>query len=146
MRRHIFDERFPVVKKDGGLFSGSVRVSISCAMYDGRARLSEETRDALGLFAHARLICCDACKTRFIAHFAARMCSPECRAAGRKKFYRKAIEKRSAFRAWKRKHGDDVLCKRCENAIDGAERRSRLFCSNACRQAAYRSASREVAT
>ena len=138
MVRHFC--RIPVEHVPGnGLFAGDVHVSASSAPYDGRAKLSEETREALDLTKHARLIVCDECKARFISYFAVRRCSPECHAAVRRKFSAKMTAKRSEFRAQKRQHADDdVYCKRCGNRAVGAQRRTRLFCSNACRQAAFK--------
>ena len=82
MVRHICC--IPVEHVPGsGLFAGDVHVSASSAPYDGRAKLSEETREALDLTENARLIACDECKAWFISHFAVRRCSPECHAAVR---------------------------------------------------------------
>ena len=106
MVRHFY--RIPVEHVPGnGLFAGDIHVSSLSAPYDGRAKLSEETREALDLTEHAELTVCDECKARFISHFAVRRCSPECHAAVRRKFSAKMTAKRSEFRAQKLQHVDD---------------------------------------
>src|ERR1700758_2286062 len=139
MTRYKFEvPRIPAVERDGKLFAGDVRVYISEDFsWHGTARLFEDTREGLRLWDHARLIKCRQCGGKFIGHHAARLCSQECIAAAKKLVQRKAIEKRSKLRSWVKEHGDARRCKICDREMYGT-RKTRKYCSNACRQAAYR--------
>ncbi len=84
-----------------------------------------------------RLHRCVGCGAPFIAHPAARLCSAECRTAFKRASQRKASVKRTIWRN-ERPATLRVRCRQCGEPVEGASRASRAFCSNACRQAAYR--------
>jgi hypothetical protein len=91
----------------------------------------------VGLDPSARLHRCVGCGAPFIAHPAARLCSPECRTAFKRASQRKASSKRT-IRRGERRAALRVRCRQCGEPVERASRRQRAFCSNACRQAAYR--------
>ncbi len=129
--------RFAVTELDGQLFAGDVQITTASAYHKVGALLAPDVRAALGLTDHARLHRCDACGSTFVAHFAARLCSPECRAAARLHVEAKAAEKRRELHAWIMQNNKQ--CRHCGGPIEGARRVSRRSCSAACRQAAHRS-------
>jgi hypothetical protein len=152
--RH-YDARHMIEERDGGWFVGEVKVTC----WPG-GRPDEEVREALCLPRHSRVRRCLACKRPFIGHWHAMTCSPDCARARVQQKYEaaKAIEaqrraernqriaaekaKREAERA--RNAAQNAwycrpLCDHCrKNMI--RTRSTRRFCSNACRQAAYREA------
>jgi predicted nucleic acid-binding Zn ribbon protein len=151
-----------VEERDGRLHVAGVRINISAereawrAMDDARSgvRLDDNRLDRIddalsakalirgsnrpvGLDPSARLHRCVGCGAPFIAHPAARLCSAECRIAFQRASQRKASAKRSIKRD-ERRAALRVRCRQCGEPVESASRRQRAFCSNACRQAAYR--------
>jgi hypothetical protein len=61
-----------------------------------------------------RLKHCARCNAPFLAHPAAKLCSPDCRVAIK------------------------IVCRRCGQPVANPSRSTRAFCSNACRQANHR--------
>jgi hypothetical protein len=126
---------FPVEERDGGLFAGAVRV-FTC---DCAGRLEADTCDALQVCNHARLITCRVCGGRFIGHRARHGCSDTCR----KVIAQRALEKhRQPPRTTeppkpRPKRARVMICGYCWKRFE-PKRSSREFCSDACRQAAYR--------
>jgi endogenous inhibitor of DNA gyrase (YacG/DUF329 family) len=88
----------------------------------------------------ARLHRCARCGAPFLAHPSARGCSEECRTAFRRESQRKQIAKRTIKRV-ERRAALKVECRQCGKPVDAPSRSTRAFCSNACRQAAYRARS-----
>jgi len=122
-------------ERDGGIFAGDVRVFACTA--DGR--LSSETRKALRLYdERLRLHTCRVCSRRFIGHHSRHGCSDECR----KVVAQRALEKHRRPRRIKPepKPARPRLsqCSNCWKQFE-YKRDSRDYCSNACRQAEYRS-------
>jgi len=156
-----------VEEQDGRLYVAGVQINVSAergawrAMDDARrsfsrlgVTLDERTvwliDDALtakaqaagsnmpvGLDPRSRLHRCVRCGAPFIAHPAARLCSSECRTASKRASQRKASAKRTIKRD-ERRAALQVRCRQCGEPVESASRASRAFCSNACRQAAYR--------
>jgi hypothetical protein len=91
----------------------------------------------VGLDPSARLHRCGACSAPFIAYASARLCSAECRTASKRASQRKASAKRT-IRRDERRAALQVRCRQCGGRIESPSRASRVFCSNVCRQAAYR--------
>jgi hypothetical protein len=91
----------------------------------------------VGIRYSVRLHRCRGCGTPFIAHHAARLCSDACRGLGRKASERRASGKRTVRRV-ERRASLKVQCRHCGGPVEGAARSTRAFCSDACRQAAYR--------
>ena len=139
-----YEDRFrnwhPVHERNGELFCGNVRVHASAAATESGLSLPPPVRDALNLTDHARLHRCSECNAGFIAHHAARFCTPECGSAARGRVQKKTLEKRStACHAFWREQIEEE-CRNCGKMILGAPRLPRRFCSVACKQAAYRKA------
>jgi hypothetical protein len=135
----MYDHLGPVELRDGHRYCGNVVVTASSTDDRGKSRLSEETRRGLGMTTrHARLSRCAGCGEFFIGHFSACLCSPECRATRKAKTVAKASAKRSERTLWWRARQDWIRCEYCEMYFNNYLRRSSRFCSNACRQAAYR--------
>jgi hypothetical protein len=91
----------------------------------------------VGLDPSARLHRCGACSAPFIAYASARLCSAECRTASKRASQRKASAKRT-IRLDERRAALQVRCRQCGEPVESPSRASRAFCSNVCRQAAYR--------
>jgi hypothetical protein len=120
-----------VDERDGALFAGEVQV------YTNFRGLAEPCRESLGLCNHAKLHCCGVCGRRFVARWATRRCSAECR----KPVAAASLEKhRTKYKGLRERYPDRraFVCAHCGQADDG-RRSSRKYCSAACRQAAYRS-------
>jgi hypothetical protein len=91
----------------------------------------------VGLSSKARLHRCVGCGAPFIAPPSARLCSDECRDAGKRESRAREIAKRSQRRN-ERRAALNVECRQCGKPVEGPSRSTRGYCSNACRQAAYR--------
>jgi hypothetical protein len=137
---NCFNDRHAVETRIDGLFVGDLRIYTAGAPDENGAPLTNEVRDALRLFDHARLHRCSGCGSAFIAHHAARLCSAECRKAALAFSQAKATKKRIELTAWTRAHREGE-CLHCGSGLNGSARRTRRFCSAACRQAAYRARS-----
>ncbi len=83
-----------------------------------------------------RLIRCGACGAPFIAHPAARLCSPACRLKASRASQRKASAKRTIERD-ERRAALLIRCRQCGEPVQ-ASRSTKAFCSAACRVAAAR--------
>lgn len=127
--------RIAVDGRDGRLFAGNVQVTTD---YD--RRIHEHVRQALSLSAYSRMHRCAECNAWFIAYRAARLCSAECRKKAQAKRSQKANEKRRESRQyWRQRSREEIWikCAHCGEEKE-ADRRTRRFCSDPCRQAAYR--------
>jgi endogenous inhibitor of DNA gyrase (YacG/DUF329 family) len=91
----------------------------------------------VGLDSMSRLHKCVRCGAPFVAHASARLCSGECRIAFKRASQRRASAKRTIKRD-ERRAALMIRCRQCGDPVERASRRQRAFCSNACRQAAYR--------
>jgi hypothetical protein len=91
----------------------------------------------VGLDPKSRLHWCLRCGAPFIAHPSTRLCGAECAVASTRASQRKASAKRT-IRRDERRAALRVRCRQCDKPVENAFRRQRAFCSNACRQAAYR--------
>jgi hypothetical protein len=159
--------RCGVEKRNGRLYVAGVRINVSAeheawrAVNDDRRSFSSSgvtlddrtliaVDDALtavaqaagptmpvGLDARSRLHSCVRCGARFIAPPAARLCSAECGIASGRASQRKASAKRT-IRREERRAALQVPCRQCGEPVESPSRASRAFCSNVCRQAAYR--------
>jgi hypothetical protein len=159
--------RCAVEERDGRLYIAGVGIDVSAEIEGWRAfadarrsfgrsgvllddRTLDRIDDALTAEAQAagsnmpvcisamsRLHRCVGCGAPFIAHPAARLCSPECRTGFKRASQRKASEKRT-IRRGERRAALRVRCRQCGEPVERASRRQRVFCSNACRQASYR--------
>jgi endogenous inhibitor of DNA gyrase (YacG/DUF329 family) len=144
--------RCAVEERDGRLYVAGVRIIVSAerssaplddnTLYRIDAALTAEAK-AVGsnmpvcISAMSRLHRCGECGAPFIAHASARLCSAECRIAVRRAAQRRASAKLTVRRD-ARRAGLQVRCRQCGEPVEGALRASRAFCSNACRQSAYR--------
>ncbi|MBV8402374.1 MAG: hypothetical protein JOZ17_27185 [Acetobacteraceae bacterium] len=131
-----------------GLFAGAVRVCAS----DGCGRLDRDTAEALGLSGHDRLHQCVTCGRGFIGFHARKACSDEC-AKQRTQWH---FDREKAKNAERRRLAEEAkaaaraaysgraaghsrpTCEECFQPIPARKRCSRQYCSNACRQSAYR--------
>ena len=130
--KDAFRKWHPVHERNGELYCRSVLLPASAATESG-VSLPPAVRDALRLTDHARLHRCSECNAPFIAHHAARLCSPECALAVRGRVQKKAREMRSAVRDafWREQVGKE--CRNCGKIILATPHISRRFCSDACR-------------
>jgi hypothetical protein len=124
--------RYAIRLMGGKLFAGDVLIRTD----DCCGRLHEDVLEALSLPKRFRLLYCGECRKRFIAHYSNRTCSPECNSAVRARTQEKATLLLTERRRHYRK---DAECASCAGPVRDCKRvRSRMFCSPACRQAAYR--------
>jgi hypothetical protein len=86
----------------------------------------------------ARLHRCVRCGAPFLAHPSARLCSPDCRTQAKRESQGKQIAKRTESRN-QRRVALRLECRQCGKEVESLSRSTRAFCSDACRQAAYRS-------
>jgi hypothetical protein len=91
----------------------------------------------VGLVDGLRLKRCARCAVWFIALAPVRLCSDSCRAAAKREANVKQIAKRTEARQ-RRRESLQVACQMCGQPVEKPSRSTRAFCSNACRQAAYR--------
>jgi predicted nucleic acid-binding Zn ribbon protein len=95
-------------------------------------RLDEECSNALGVCNHARLHRCAVCQAWFIAHWRTKVCSDTCN-----KVAAAASLKRFRSRERKNRERPTANCKVCGKPFE-PQRTTRLYCSDACQQKAYR--------
>jgi hypothetical protein len=88
--------------------------------------------EALGLCSHVRLHRCAVCQAWFLAHCRAKACSDAC-----KKVRATAALKRFRRRERKNRERPSANCKVCGEPFE-PQRSTRLYCSDACQQKAYR--------
>jgi hypothetical protein len=101
------------------------------------AALAAGSNTPVGLRSNLRLHRCRQCGAGFIAHAAARLCSADCRKLAGKTSALKARATRTETRQ-RRRESLAVICRQCGVPIEGASRSTRAYCSEKCRQAAYR--------
>jgi endogenous inhibitor of DNA gyrase (YacG/DUF329 family) len=98
--------------------------------------LANEVRNAIGLTAYHRERRCAACGRRYLGHRSRRYCSDECRKPAKVAAAKKQTESRRTG-----KHEEWVnysfTCETCGKK-DTWYRKTRRYCSDACRQMAYR--------
>jgi hypothetical protein len=156
-----FLKRCPVEERNGSLYVGGVRLAFD----DATGRLANTSfyrvEEAVAAEAQARgenmpvalvhtsgwLRRCARCRSPFLGHYAATLCSEECRMAQQRDHVRKAWPRRSAREIARRdaaRAARVAVCRQCGGPIVGTERPSRrLFCSTRCRMRAHRAIFRE---
>jgi hypothetical protein len=85
----------------------------------------------------ARLKRCVRCGAPFIAPAPVRLCSETCRDESKRESLAKHLAKRAQERE-RRRAALKVACRHCGQPVEKPSRSTRGYCSNACRQAAYR--------
>jgi hypothetical protein len=123
-----------------------VGATVICTTSAG-GHIHPTVRHELRLCNHARFLCCKVCEGRFIAHQSALYCSPECRKSVAKQAVARYRAKQKANAKWWREREDSWICEGCgdDAHVPVRQRKSRRFCSDACRQLAYRKRSAERA-